>query len=477
LTPADLAAITQAVVAGMPPPPVPVVRDFVAEQNLKDRRTVLQKLLHPYDGTRKVKVLRRWLEVQENYLKTFVPLVANPAPPPAFLAGPWPAGLPRELLFSHLKTQVEKGAQTLHDVMETEVDPVTLLPTVNTFTQYEARFVANFLPATVRNEVESHLKAMRFTGSINRLVEDFREQIEEVTAANQLSGGVQATFSNLELALLFQDMFRRSNYPDADKMFTQIADFRTSFPNASINAIMERAVAYWATLGHIDDSTSTPRTTITRREDAYVARGRGRGMIRGRGTIPFQPYPTAMTCHFCGGVGHRSDHCLSNPGATFGAYHGTGGYRGRGGFRGAQGYGRGSPAARGGFAGRGRTAAQEGTPNTTVQTSGQGAGRGQGQTSRGRGFPFGPRYRQPYRVNPYYGPQSYGAQYDVNYQEYHDEGFGYDEHDPYVINEHYVEHYHPSEQQYNEQEMLNISETTAEAPEETVENPMYQDFS
>ena len=54
LTPQDLAAITTAVVAGFP---VSTARDFVAEQNLKDRRTVLHKLLHPYDESRKVKVL------------------------------------------------------------------------------------------------------------------------------------------------------------------------------------------------------------------------------------------------------------------------------------------------------------------------------------------------------------------------------------------------------------------------------------
>jgi len=484
LTGADLAAIAAAVAAAnaqIPPPiinvapaPAPTVniaaappRDFAAEQNLKDQRHVLQKLLHSYDGTRKVKMLRRWLEVQENYLRTFVPsTVNNPNPPPATIPGVWPQDLPRVMLMSHLKTQVEKGAQTLHDKLEVEVDPITNAFTVNTFADYQARFVANFLPTTVRNEVEMNLKGLRFMGSMNQLVEDVREQIEEITAASELSNGVQPTLSNLELAQYFQEMFKKSTHPDADKMLTEIAGFRTSNPNSGIDAIIERAVAYWGTLGHTDDAASKPRTTA-RRDDALIIQPRGRGTLRGRGDARFyRPYAGAIICHRCGGLGHRANQCPTNPGTAIPTY--TRGQRGS--------YRRGQGSTRGTGIGRGGTPAAATQPQqsaTTQQTPTQTATRG--QSSSRRGFPFGPRYKQPYRSNMYYANQYY----DVNYQEfdegygYDGYGYGYDRYDPYMVNEQFVDY----EQQYEEEEMPDAAgPSNAGLAEGGSADLTYQDF-
>ena len=429
LTPANLAAITTAVAAGFPapppaPPPLPP-RDFVAEQNLKDRRAVLQKQLFRYDGERRVKTLRRWLEVQETYLKTFVPVTINPAPPPTYLPGVWPAGLNRELMMEHLKTQVEKGAQTMHDILEAEINAVTGLPTITNWTQYVTRFVAEFLPTTVRNEVVQNLQAMRFTGSMNKLVEDMREQIEEITAANVLSNGVQAMVSNLDLALIFQNMFEKSNHPKAASIHDEIARFRTANPNSPISSIMEHISAYWASLGNTDDSTSRPRNTRREESVALAPRGmlmRGRGRI-GRGRLPlYQPYQEMVTCHYCGNIGHRANQCASNPDAGFAASRGFGfgAFRGRGSYRGPSS----SAATRGAAAGRGRG----GTPGT--QGTGQGTNQGQGPAGRGQGarpFPFGPRYRQPYRAFPAYG----ASPYEVQYYGYEDEGYYQDSYDDY----------------------------------------------
>ena len=420
LGPADLAAIGQAMAAAMPASAAQIAqvppRDFAAEQNLKDQRSVLQKQLYRYDGSRKVKTLRLWLEVQETYLKTFVPVVQNPTPPPTWLPGVWPTGLDRNIMFSHLKTQVEKGAQTLHDQLEAERDPVTNAHTILHFGQYQTRFVANFLPSTVRNEVEQNLKQMRFMGSMNKLVEDVREQIEEVTAANVLSGGVQATLSNLELMMLFQDMFKRSSHPQAGNMSWELATYRSRIPTATITTMMEYATTVWAALGHTDDSTSRPRT-LQREATA------GRGItIRGRGRGRLMPYSESMTCHFCGGFGHRSNNCSSNPQAL-----GFGGYRGRSGYpsRGAP-FRRGVPGGRGAPAGRGLG----GNPGKqeTSQGTGQVAGRGQGQIARGRGFPLGPRYRQPYRGYGGYPPYN-ASPYEIQQHKFEDEleGYGYEE--------------------------------------------------
>ena len=456
LNAADIAAISAAVAAALPaPPPAPPPRDFAAEQNLKDQRSVLQKLLHPYDGTRKVKTLRRWLEVQETYLRTFVPLlVPNAMPPPAMRAGVWPNDLPRIQLMNHLKTQVEKGAQTLHDLLEREVN-VTGAFTVNTFPQYQARFVANFLPSTVRNEVESNLRSLRFTGSINQLVEDIREQIEEVTAANELSLGIQATFSNLELIQMFQDMFRRSSHPEASNLFNQIANIRVTNPNSNFDYYLERIVAFWAALGHTDDSTSKPRTGV-RREEAYPIRGRGRGAIRSRGSAMYQPY--AVTCHYCGGFGHRANQCASNPNSRmFSTMVPRGQPSLRGSYRGSRGGARGIGSGRGAI-----TSTSEEPQQTPSQTAGR------GQASARRAFPFGPRYTQPYRTNPYYGNQFYNVSYQECYPEF---GYEFDTSDPYVINEQYMEH----EGQYADEDMPDAAETTRESADATPANS-YSDF-
>lgn len=474
----DIANIQAAFLANLPaiaiPAPVvniaaPAARDFAAEQNLKDQRSVLQKQLFRYDGVRKVKTLRLWLEVQEAYLQTFVPSVPNPIPPPLSISGAWPGSLPRSTLLKHLKTQVEKAAQTLHDRMEREVDATGAF-TIKTFTDYQARFVANFLPKTVRNEVEESLKKMRFTGSMNKLVEDLRDQIEEVTGANVLSNGVQATFSNLELAMMFQDMFKRSTVPDAEKLHTKIANERSEHPEWTIDELLESVISFWAALGHTDDSTTRPRTVHPEptRGLGLIRGGRGRGRgIAGRGRAA--PYFVPVTCHYCGNFGHRANQCVSNPDAEYfptpyrGAGRGTPAGRGRGGIPGSQGgyQGRDQPTTAG-AAGRG-------------QSNGRGQTAGRGQQARGRGFPFGPRYRQPYRQYQPYNAYPYDVQY-----------YGYD--DP-LDNQHDYEGYdeatydvHQMDYQWADEEQANTSYPDVNSGEEAREegngsaDPAYQDF-
>jgi hypothetical protein len=273
---------------------------LLGQGGMRDHRANIRKTLEVYDGARDIVRLERWINANQEYLRTMIPL-----PGPALDATGVPVqhgidDIPRDSMLAHLAVMLTGAALEYHIIIERTVDDTGAF-TVDNWTRYKEVFIPRFYPTNVRNRVEMELDRLKLDTGMNQLIDDFTKLRNQMAAAVRLRE-TERDFTQHELIDKWKNAIRRGRHSGiAQAVVNYIAQRRDS----NINRLMEFTAHYWDAEGQIDRQSVVPYERLTR---PVVAARR------------VQQASGNTYCYTCGVPGHRSNQCPQRARPRFAPY-------------------------------------------------------------------------------------------------------------------------------------------------------------